>query len=231
MNTRSKILIFTLACISGTIFLLASAEALFLVVGDVFTGALSGRAESGWGILIALYLFLPVAIVTFLVFRISSKKYKVSTNQPSWYLWVVTLFLVAGIVSAWTFLDHSGPVQLPPESAQDMATTQQLEKAKSQISTYYYNHGDVLAQESALSPLLATGVTYRIINQNTYELCGNFTSDSISPLYKKGSANLGGAYQKVVDGKTLEGTDTVGIFRIHSANQQCYKLGLNPTVN
>lgn len=76
MTTKTKVLNFILACVSGTVLFLAIAEALFLIVDDISSGALDGRAESGWGILIALGLFLPIAVVAFFVFRASIKKYK-----------------------------------------------------------------------------------------------------------------------------------------------------------
>lgn len=142
-------------------------------------------------------------------------------------LWVISLVLAIGVAGAWTLFDQSGSAKLPTETAQDMTTTQELKKAQNQVSTYYYSAKGMLPTEAVLSSSLGPDITYRTISQSMYELCGNFDSDSVSPMWQKGSSKSRGVYQKVVEGSALDEGDAIGIFRFHSSNQQRYKLTLN----
>ncbi len=223
----AKIKLFALfASIAGSIFILAIVQILIFVIGDIMSGALRGVPETGWGFMIVILFLCPVAVMALAVFFILGKKFTSATRKSVWLLWAISAVFALLILAGYMGYNR---LTRPPENPRDAKKANDLREINTKIDHLYYKNNNSLPSESELAQSLVQGTTYKIINDTTYVLCGNFEKDT-TPDYsgeKETSSSGSEIVKKVIDGETLESREAMGTFKVHKAGTQCYTIALS----
>jgi hypothetical protein len=209
----------------GIISLLAAGNAVFYIVGDILAGAFSGRAETGWGFLLALLYLLPIAVGTFLAARFFAIKYRQQTGRTAKPLIIISVVLTLALAIGLTILDsQNGPIKLP-HNTKDDTTRINIGETISRVTSFYYKSGaHIMPTTSQIT--VAAGTTYRPIDAHTFEVCATFITDTLSP-YKARVANPDALWKKVATNATISGTNVLEMPHYHRAGLQCYNVDVS----
>lgn len=211
-----------LASVAGSVFLLALLEIIILVLDDIRAGALGGVAETGWSFLVATFLYVPVTVVSLIAFLLLSRSFVNASQKSRRPLLIASVVLALIFGCGFVVYDK---VANAPENEADRQTALAMSQTERSISKLYYAKKGVLPAASEVDGPADT--TYKIINENTYEFCGSFVDDNLKNMDAKYSETANGKIaKKVLDGDTLKSYEAMGVFSLHGAGQQCYRIEL-----
>lgn len=213
-----------LACLSGAILILMILVFALVVIEDIRAGVLHGEPETGWGILFSIFICLPIAAVAFAALMFFLYKLKNQGNRPQWIIWAGSSALAVLIAIGFTIHDNSTKLKV---SSKDSQATQNLTDTKDLIENWYYSHNRSLPTEAEVEYPSIRSMNYKIISNDTFQLCENFETNTITDDYinypNSGNSKI---TKQIVDDYPLNAADTIIGFKVHRAGAQCYKVTL-----
>ena len=219
-------LYFILASLTGSVALALVYFASLLIAGDILSGALVGRPETGWGILIVSLLGAPVIATAVFATIYFWKLYKRHGNMPIYYLGIVSLLLTPLAVGVVHWYD-SRPVN--PELVSDFRTTAKMQNATKAIERYYSDSATLKTLPADLNQMKlddVSGIDYRKITPSTYELCSVFARDTVTGRDFARADRETNLPERISSGGLLSSDEAHGSFGVHKQGKQCYSVTL-----
>jgi hypothetical protein len=209
MKLKIQLLVSSL---SGAMAFLSIVQAALFVSGDISSGVLRGEPETGWGILLALFMLLPIALVTGLISFIYGNKYLRSTNKPKWIIPFLALIIGLVLLSGWFYNDN---VNKRPVNTKDTSLESRIRQLSNEVQADYFKNGTLPEQTNDKY----IGINYKVLDKTKaiYQLCGDFASSTLE--YYSGDVA-----QKVKEGTVLSLSEASGVYLIHGIGKQCFNI-------
>lgn len=219
-------LYFILASIAGSVALSVACFACLLILKDILSGALTGKPETGWGIMIAILFAAPVIAVTAAISLFFWKLYKRQGKMPAYILGIVSLLLVPLVVGI-VYWYNTKPVN--PEIVSDSKTATKMQNASVAIKSYYKGAATQKTLPADLNQLKlddVSGIDYRQITSSTYELCSVFARDTVTGRDFARADRETNLPERINSGGLLSSDEAFGSFWVHQQGKQCYSISL-----
>jgi len=209
----------------GMFAVYAVLSILLLVISDISAGALSGVPETGWGFVIALYFYGPIAAISTTIFIILRKRYAKKNPKPHFPILAASIFLTIGFSTAGLIVDKLSEL---PVNSHDETVSSQLEAVNNNIFESSAEHTGkvrVLPSAESLNIPAGSGITYETLSETRYKLCAEFEISNMKFYYNSDYPEQNaGIPAKVHDGLVLDSLRADDAFSMHSAGKQCYTI-------